>query len=285
MSGGLVCGDFILILSSSFTLDRYSSLIGKGKDEFDLFAQALGSSLPRITDSSTEEGEFKSFGDSGRSTSEGSSTENQEANSEPLEASEEKEKTPGPTVSNAILLTRNAMAGMMRMTQFVGKGDETESPSDFLADVEMAAQSWEVTFGVNADKPDATKIAIFRQNLDKDGDAWHWWTRVLSEKDKESFVSLKKAFLERYGAARNRAVSRFNVQNELMLLQQREGQSIADYVQEAESLSDRVPADMNNMLAMVFVRGLADQETRRRVSYDLRDEPEFTFGKALHMVK
>ena len=177
------------------------------------------------------------------------------------------------------------MAGMMRMTQFVGKGDETESLSDFLANVEMAAQSWEVTFGANADKPNATKIAIFRQNLDKEGDAWHWWTRVLSEKDKESFVSVKKAFLERYGAARNRAVSRFNGQNELMLLQQREGQSIADYVWEAKSLSDRVPADMNNMLAMVFVRGLADQETRCRVSYALRDEPEFTFGKALHMVK
>ena len=93
-----VGGDFILILSLSFTLDRYSSLIGKGKDEFDLFAQALGSSLPRIIDSSTEEGEFKSFGDSGGSASEGSSTENQEANSEPVEASGEKEKTPEPVV-------------------------------------------------------------------------------------------------------------------------------------------------------------------------------------------
>ena len=70
-----------------------------------------------------------------------------------------------------------------------------------------------------------------------------------------------------------------------MLLRQRDGQSIAEYVREAESLSDRVLGDMDNMLAMVFVRGLADQETRRRVSYDLWDKSEFTFKMALHMVK
>lgn len=42
---------------------------------------------------------------------------------------------------------------------------------------------------------------------------------------------------------------------------------------------------MDNMLAMVFVRCLADQETRRHVSYDLRDKTEFTFKTALNMVK
>ena len=102
---------------------------------------------------------------------------------------------------------------------------------------------------------------------------------------KESFDEIKKAFLEHYGTARNKAISRFNVQNELMLLIQRDGQSIAEYVREVESLSDRVPNDMNNMLGMVFVRGLADQETHRRISYDLRDKPEFTFKTALDMVK
>ena len=70
-----------------------------------------------------------------------------------------------------------------------------------------------------------------------------------------------------------------------MLLCQRPEQSIAEYVREAENLSQRVPADMSSMLAMVFVKGLADQETRRRISYDLRDDPEFTFSTVSHMVK
>lgn len=49
--------------------------------------------------------------------------------------------------------------------------------------------------------------------------------------------------------------------------------------------SERVPKNMDNMLAMVFIHGQADQESRRRISYDLRDTPDFTFSKALHMVK
>ena len=70
-----------------------------------------------------------------------------------------------------------------------------------------------------------------------------------------------------------------------MCLQQKKGQSIVDYVHETEKLSERVPTDMNDMLAMAFIRGLHDQESRRRISYDLRDTPEFTFSKAVHMVK
>ena len=84
---------------------------------------------------------------------------------------------------------------------------------------------------------------------------------------------------------KNKAISRFNIQNELMCLQQKRGQPIAEYVHEAEVLSERIPADMNDMLAMAFIRGLSDQESRRRIPYALRDSPEFTFTKVLHMVK
>ena len=83
----------------------------------------------------------------------------------------------------------------------------------------MAAQSWEVTFGANANKSDMTKIAMFRQNLDRDGNTWHWWTCMLNQDAKETYETIKKAFLEHYGAAQNKAVSRFNLQNELLLLQ------------------------------------------------------------------
>ena len=108
---------------------------------------------------------------------------------------------------------------------------------------------------------------------------------MLSQKAKDLFDERKKAFLERYGTAPNKAISRFNVQNELMLLRQRDDQSIAEYFREAESLSDRVPNNMNDMLGMVFASRQGDQETPCRISYDLRDKPEFTFKTALDMVK
>ena len=256
---------------------RRNSLVSwRGRDEYNRFAEALGATLPRITDSSIES--------SAAATSEGDTeyleltdtTEELEAGKRtPVERSIPEKKT----------IIKEAMAGLMKMSSFVGRGDGKENPSDYIADGEMAAQLWDATVGQNSNGADASKITLFRQNLNKDGDAWHWWTQVLSEEAKGSFEEIKKAFLERYGTERNKAISRFNVQNELMLLRQRDGQSIAEYVREAESLSDRVPGDMDNMLAMVFVRGLADQETRRRVSYDLRDKPEFTFRTALNMVK
>ena len=255
---------------------RDSLVSWRGRDEYDRFAEALGATLPRITDGTPES--------SAPTTSEG--------DTEYLEITEtatdlaEGEKTPVErSIPRVAIIAERRMAGMMRMSAFVGRKDGKENPADFISDVEMAARICDVTYGESADGPDATKIALFRQNLDRDGDAWHWWNSVLKQEVKETFGGIKKAFMERYDVARNRTVSRFNVQNELMLLTQRPGQSIAEYVKEAEQLSERVPEDMDSMLAMLFIRGLADQESRRRLSYDLRDTPEFTFSKALHMVK
>lgn len=195
----------------------------------------------------------------------------------------EKKRDSKRSITNKV--SKAEMAGLIKMSLFVGTGDGKESPADFLADVEMAARSWNAVYGQETDEPDTSRIAIFRQNLDRDGDAWHWWSCVLGQETKSTYDGIKKAFLARYEVPRNKAIARFNVQNELMLLQQRSGQTIDDYVLEAERLSERVPADMDNMLAMVFIRGLADQESPRRISYDLRDDPEFTFKKALRMVK
>ena len=196
------------------------------------------------------------------------------------------EKTPiKRSIPGATVIAKVKMAGLMKMRSFIGRDNGKENPSDYIADVETAAQLWDVTVGQRSNGADASKITLFRLNLDNNGDAWYWWTQVLSQEAKISFDEIKKALRERYGTARNKAISRFNKQNELMLLRQQDGQSIAEYVQEAESLSDRVPGDMNNMLGMVFVHGLADQETRCHISYDLRDKAEFTFKTALDMVK
>ena len=250
----------------------------KGKDQFELFAEAMGATLPSMVDSAAE-GVFGGLG--GTSSTDGSFATGSDSGTT---AKEEKELSKVKNLTKGAL-TRIGMAGIMRMNPFVGRGDGKENPSDFLSNVEMAARSWDATYGADTDNPNASKIAIFRQNLDRDGDAWYWWSCVLADVEKLTFASIKKAFPKRYGAEKNKAFSRFNIQNELMCLQQRKGQTIAGYVREAEVLSERVPANMNDMLAMAFIRGLADQESRWGISYDLRDSPEFTFAKALHMVK
>ena len=63
----------------------------------------------------------------------------------------------------------------------------------------MAAWLWDAPVGQNSNGADASKITFFRQNLDKDGDAWHWWIQVLSEEAKGLFEEIKKAFLELRG--------------------------------------------------------------------------------------
>ena len=258
-----------------------SLFLRRGKDEYELFAQALGSALPVTTDSSIKEG-FRSFEESVGSGSKGSdTTEHQNTEIDPQAVSEQE----SPETSVPKKLTKIDMAGLLKMSSFVGNGDGRESADDYLADVEMAAKCWDATYGQDADKPDGSKILLFRQNLDRDGDAWYWWSCILGESEKKNYSDIKAAFLARYGAEKNRVVSRFNIQNELMCLSQKPGQPIVDYVREAEILSERVPADMNDMLAMAFIRGLAEQESGRRISYHLRDTPEFMFATALRMVR
>ena len=265
-------------LLSTFTVERKrDSLVSwRGRYEYDRFAEALGAPLPRITDGSTES--------SAAATSEGD-TEYLEIMDAAAECNEGEKTSIKRSIPGTTAIAKVEMAGLMKMISFDGRGDWTENPFDYIADVKLAAQLWDATIGQSSNGADASKLTSFLQNLDKNGDAWHWWTQVLSQEAKDLFEEIKKAFLERYGKARNKAISQFNVQNELILLRQREGQSISEYVREAESLLDRVTNNMNIMLGIVYVRSLGVQETRRRISYDLRDRPEFTFKTALVMVK
>ena len=70
--------------------------------------------------------------------------------------------------------------------------------------------------------------------------------------EKLTFASIKKAIPKRYGVEKNKAISRFNVKNELTCLQQKLVKRKRN-VREAEMLSERVPADMNENLAMAFI--------------------------------
>ena len=181
----------------------------------------------------------------------------------------------------------NRMASLIKISPFNGSNaDIGESVDEYLDDVETAALSWDLT--VNPNTQEATnksKIRLFRQNLEKDGDAWHWWYYVLPEADKKDYAKVVSEFKDRYSVKASQASSLFAVQNEMLSLSQGETEHIRDYVHRVEKLSRKIPRDMDSLFAIAFIKGMKDQERRQRVTFDLKDSPNFSFVKALEVVK
>jgi len=183
-----------------------------------------------------------------------------------------------------------SMAAAVKVSVFMG-GDRNhpESVEEYLEDVEAAALSWDSYCSphmvIDAEATDKSKIRFFRQNLGRQGDAWHWWHYVLEDRKKSDWKEIAAEFTARYGSKVTQAASLFEVQNEIISLCQEEYQHITDYVREVEKLSRRVPKEMDSLLGISFIKGMRDESRRERVSFDLKDSPNFTFSRALTVVK
>ena len=164
--------------------------------------------------------------------------------------------------------------------------DLSENVEEYLDDVETAAFSSDlsVTPGIS-EATDRSKIRLFRQNLERNGDAWHWWYYVLPEANKKDYGKIVMEFKDRYGVKATQASSLFAVQNEMLSLLQGETEHIRDYVHRVERLSRKIPREMDSLFAIAFVKGMRDQERKQRVTFDLKDSPNFSFLKALTVVK
>ena len=176
--GTLVSG-FLAIVTAE--RKRNSLVSWRGRGEYDRFAQALSSTLPRITGRLVES--------SAVLTSEGDT-----AYEENIETGEEKtliKKSNPKMVRKAEI----EMAGLMNMSSFEGRADGMGNPLDYNADIEMAAMVWDATVAHNTD---SWKITIFCQNLDKNANAWHWWTNILKPESKQSFTTIKVASFRSY---------------------------------------------------------------------------------------
>ena len=100
---------------------RRNSLVSwRGRDEYDRFAEALGATLPRITDGAAES----------------SATNTSEGDTEYLELTEtagelvEGERTPVErSIPQVKAVVKEEMAGLMKLSSFVGRGDGKENPS------------------------------------------------------------------------------------------------------------------------------------------------------------
>jgi len=182
------------------------------------------------------------------------------------------------------------MAAPVKISMFMGGDrDYPENVEEYLEDVEAAALSWDSYCSphmvINAEATDKSKIRFFRQNLGRQGDAWHWWYYILEDTKKSDWAKIRAEFTARYGSKVTQAASLFEVQNEIISLRQEEQQHITDYVREVEKLSRRVPKEMDSLLGISFIKGMRDEGGRERVSFDLKDSANFTFTRALTVVK
>jgi len=108
---------------------------------------------------------------------------------------------------------------------------------------------------------------------------------VLPEADKKDFKKIATEFRDRYGVKAAQASSLLAMQNEMLSLMQGEMEHIWEYVHRVEKLSRNIPKDMDSLFAITFIKGMRDQERRQRVTFDLKDTPNFSFFKALTVVK
>ncbi|KAG0130026.1 hypothetical protein HOY82DRAFT_610018 [Tuber indicum] len=179
------------------------------------------------------------------------------------------------------------MSTFIKITPFNGGNtDFSESVEEYLDDIETAALSWDLTITPGImDATNKLKIRLFCQNLERNGDAWYWWCYVLPEKDKKNYSKIAEEFRNRYGVKTSQASSLFAVQNEMLSLAQGDTEHIRDYVHRVEKLSRKIPKDMDSLFAIAFIKGMKDQERRQRVTFDLKGSPNFSFLKALEVVK
>jgi len=135
------------------------------------------------------------------------------------------------------------MSSFIKISPFNGTNTHlSENIEEYLNDVETVAFSWDlsVTPGIS-EATNRSKIRLFHQNLERNGDAWHWWYYVLWEANNKDYGKIVMEFKDRYGVKATRVFSLFAVLNEMLSLLQGETEHIRDYVHRVEKLSRKMP--------------------------------------------
>jgi hypothetical protein len=175
------------------------------------------------------------------------------------------------------------MSNTLKVRPFKGLADCGEDPEEYIDDVEMAAEAWETDKGDTA-ALEKSLLRFFRQNLEPNFEA-AWWWQGLSKADRGSWGTVKKAFLDKFsGPSSTGNDVDYDETNEILALIQKAGQSIEEYVREAEKLSRRVKPVLKHTLAAAVIKGLNDEQKRREVSFALSGT-KFNFEGAIDKIK
>ena len=184
-------------------------------------------------------------------------------------------------------LFRGDMTSLIKINPFSGGNtDIREDVGEYLDDIETAALSWDLSISPGiSEATNKSQIRLCHQNLQRDKDAWHWWYYILRKADNTDFSRIVTEFRDQYRVKASQASSLFTVKNEMLSLLHGEGEHIREYVHRVEKLFEKIPKDMDSLFAIAFIKAMRDQERRQRVTFDLKDTLNFSFLKALTVVK
>jgi hypothetical protein len=175
------------------------------------------------------------------------------------------------------------MSAVLKIRSFKGTGEPGEDPEEYLDDVQMAAEAWENGKG-DAAALEKSLLRFFRQNLEPNYEA-SWWWGGLTKEEKTVWTTVKSLFLKKFADP----VSTGNDVNyeetyEVLGLSQKAGQSIEEYIREAEHLHRKVRPVLKQTLAAAVIKGLADEQKRAIVSFAL-DGTTYDFNGAIDKIK
>ncbi|KAG0126037.1 hypothetical protein HOY82DRAFT_615650 [Tuber indicum] len=110
------------------------------------------------------------------------------------------------------------MSTLLKITPFDGGNwDFRESVDEYLDNIESTTLSWELSVApVSTQATDRSKIRLFCQNLERDGDARHCWYYFLPDASKKDYGRVVEEFKERYGVKASEASSLFTVEKETL---------------------------------------------------------------------
>jgi hypothetical protein len=138
---------------------------------------------------------------------------------------------------------------------FTGSKDGSEDYEEFLDDIEFALDQME-----EYQRTDKNRLRFFRQHLK--GGAAKWWNLDIPHTEKKDWKETIKAFTNKYGEGVQVEKKKWQIQKETAALSQHEGESIASYVHRDKVIDRKSTPEMNNQLAMSFLRGMRDIEQK-----------------------
>jgi len=149
----------------------------------------------------------------------------------------------------------------VNIKDFTGSKDGSEDHEEFL-DIEFALDRME-----EDQRTDKNRLLFFRQHLKCE--AAKWWNLDMPHVDKKDWQTTVKAFKTKYGEGVQLEKKKWQIQNEIAVLSQHEGESIASYVHRAKVIDTKSTPEMSNQLAMSFLRGMRDIPQKRMVEFSL----------------
>lgn len=169
--------------------------------------------------------------------------------------------------------------GYTKIKKFRGLKDGKEDPAEFLEDVEWA---YEQDFNINEPEESPEKEAfiskthriLFRQHLE--GRASEWYSDLDAD-IKGSWIQIRERFRTSFQISiRDTQTRIFELRIKLSQLEQKDGESIAEFLERAEDLATKLPTDEINV-GMATLKGMKDEDKRSRVTYDCNKEQDFSF--------